>query len=154
MQTIRRTTLLTTTSLLTRFAAVALTSVARTTDVKHPPTSAVAAKPPPQKGFARPHHCPGNVAGQWPQAVGGWVPELSGYPVLRGHVTAPAVDGDRGFPFSGYDDIRMAGSFSRRRREMILLSTLSDFLYQKTALLGERQHRVTAVSMAWFEYLR
>ncbi len=56
-----------------------------------------------------------------------------------GHVTAPAVYGDRGFPFFGYDDIRMAGLFSRRRREMILLSTLSDFLCQKTAFLGERQ---------------
>ncbi len=31
-------------------------------------------------------------------------------------------------------------SFSPGRREMILLSTLSDFLYQKTAFLGERQH--------------
>ena len=34
----------------------------------------------------------------------------------------------------------MARSFSRQRREMILLPILSDFLYQKTALLGERQH--------------
>ena len=63
MQTIRRTTLLTTTSLLTLFAAVALTPVARTTDVKLPTTSAVAAKPPPQNGFARLHHCPALLHG-------------------------------------------------------------------------------------------
>ena len=51
MPTIRQTTLLSTTSLLALFAAVALTTVARATNVKHFPASPVAAKPPPQNGF-------------------------------------------------------------------------------------------------------
>jgi len=71
MKTIRYATLLSTTALLTLFAAVALASVARATDVKLPTALAIAAKPPSQNGFARLHHCPGKLIGQGPQAMGG-----------------------------------------------------------------------------------
>jgi hypothetical protein len=53
MHTVRRPTLLVTASLLTPFAAVPLTSVARATDIKHSPALSVAAKPLPKNGFRR-----------------------------------------------------------------------------------------------------
>ena len=102
--------------------------VARTTDMEYPPTSAIATKPLPENGFRRRRHRPGATRWTMAPCCGRLGPLLVVFPDPRGHVTYPGRLERPGFPSSGAGRYQNGGPFSRAGREMILLSTLRDFL--------------------------